>query len=371
MLAAVTASHGHAAGPLVAGGPEPVFTWHTDRCARWVIPDTPSRAWRDAEGKAHLVSGSQSSRALTGIDLDHVARDCHVLYSASGNPDPAAMDDLGWLHSFHTTDGEHVTALVHLEFYGRTGAGCRADAGSPCWRNSIVEVSSDDGGATFSRDADALVATLPYRYDSDDQAARAGYFNPSNIVERGGYLYVFLWAEEYRAQRRGACILRRPVSGGPADWRAWNGRDFAIRFADPYREDVADPAAHVCSPLPGVTSVISSVVESPGGSYLAVSPATRGDATGRVSGIYWMESDDLLIWTTPDLLLAVPLLWRHGCDEADVFAYPSLLDPSSPGRNYASIGPRPYLYLVEIPLVNCRAGPERNLVRFPLSLPEP
>ena len=359
-----------AAAPAIAGAPETVFSWVRDSCAAGDFPETPARAWRDAAGATHLVSGSEASRAMVGPDLDHVVRDCSVLFQGSGDADPAAVDDRAWIHSVYTADGVHLVALVHQEYHDGADAVCGAEMRAACWRNAVIEITSDDGGRTFRRQGVALVAGSPYPRDPDE-TARTGYFNPSNIIARDGYLYVYVWAPAFRAQRRGACLLRRPIDGSAADWRAWDGVGFGVRFADPYREDVADPAAHVCAPLPGVTTMISSVAEGPDGRLLAVSPAARADDAGRVPGIYWMESSDMLTWSTPDLLLPVSLLWRHGCDEAKVYAYPSLLDPASPSPTYTAIGRRPWLYLVEVPLVECRAGADRNLVRFPLSWPAP
>lgn len=359
------------AGPIVSGDPEVVFSWSDERCETWDIPDTPARAWRDAEGHAHVVAGSERTRASAGPDLDQVTRDCDVLYQATGNPDPAAIDEHAWIHSIHTNDGKRVIALVHEEYHAETDLPCATEVSGSCWRNAVVEVVSDDGGRTFRRNGLSLVAGLPYRFDGE-QGARSGYFNPSNIIERDGYLYVFVWASDYGAQRRGPCLLRRPVDGAAGDWRAWDGTDFTTRFVDPYREAISDPADHVCAPIPGVGSVISSVVATYDGRFIALTPTTRSNEDGlRVSGIYWLESTDLLTWSTPDLLLPVPLLWRHGCDEEDVYAYPSLIDPTSPSRTFATIGDRPWLYLSQISLVDCRAGPDRNLVRFPISLPAP
>jgi hypothetical protein len=291
-----------------------------------------------------------------------------VLFSGSGNPDPAAVDDRAWIHSTHTADGVHVVALAHEKYHGKSGSSCNTELSpSACWRSSIIEISSKDGGRTFRRDGVALVASSPYRYDAGTE--QAGYFNPSNIIERGAFLYVFIWAAADREQRQGPCLLRRPTAGGAADWRAWDGNDFSVRFADPYREEIANPARHVCVPITGVASEITSVVEAPDGRLIAVTPTTRGDEAGRVPGVYWIESVDFVTWSPPELLLSVPLLQHHGCDEAEAYSYPSLLDPESPSPAYTTTGKRPWLYLVEVPLIDCRAGPERNLLRFPVALP--
>ena len=260
-------------GPRVIGPPETVYDWASQRCATWDIPDTPARAWRDAGGAVHLVAGSEASRAATGAGLTDLARGCAVLFVGGGADDPGAYDDRAWIHATWTDDGAHVTALAHVEYHGDERPGrCASPASADCWRNAIVELRATDGGRRSPRAG--LAAALPWRYSAAD-GRRAGYFNPSNILRIGDDLYAFVWTEAFKAQRRGACLIRRPVDGGPADWRAWDGQAFATRFADPYREDVADPAAHACVPLPSVASTISSVVRTATGAYLAVTPATR------------------------------------------------------------------------------------------------
>ena len=70
-------------------------------------------------------------------------------------------------------------------------------------------------------------------------------------------------AEAFGAQRRGPCLLRRPLGGGAGDWRAWDGRGFTVRFVDPYREDVVDPARHVCAPVEGIGGSIAERASKP------------------------------------------------------------------------------------------------------------
>ena len=292
--------------------------------------------------------------------------------AGAGAADPGAYDDRAWIAATWTADGRHVTALAHVEYHGEDHPG-RCASGEParCWRNAIVELRSDDGGRSFARAG--LVAALPWRYSAGD-GQRAGYFNPSNIIRRGDDLYAFVWAEAFRDQRRGACLIRRPVNGGPADWRAWDGTDFTQRFADPYATDLHAPGRFTCSPIPGIESTISSVVlDALSGRYLAVTPATRTGADGvERSGIWSMTSGDLVHWSEPVLLWAAPLLWRRDCAAPAAYAYPSLLDPRSASRNFETVSGRFWLYLVSMPIGRgCRVGPERDLIRLPISWPAP
>jgi hypothetical protein len=358
--------------PRVTGAPEVVFDWSRERCATWDIPDTPARAWLGSDGRVRLVSGSEASRASVGPALGRLARDCAVLHRGAGADDPGAYDDRVWIHATHTTDGRHVIALGHAEYHGdRRRDRCPVGGRLECWRNAVVELASEDGGRSFRRTGP--VATLPYRF-TGREGRRTGYFNPSNIVRRGEYLYAFVMAEAFGEQRRGPCLLRRPVDGPPGSWRAWDGAAFSRRFADPYREAVADPGRHVCAPVAGVTSTISSVVlHAPSGRFLAVTAATRPDRGGVPrSGIWWTVSDDLLGWTEPALLHEAPLLWRRDCAAPAAYAYPALLDEASRSRNFDTVGDTFWLYLVEMPLdENCRVGPERDLVRLRVSWPLP
>src|SRR5256885_138477 len=66
---------------IVRAGPiEPVFTWQTMRCEEWDVPDSPARAWRDAQGRIHLLAAHLTNRTMTGPDLDHLQQDCRVVF---------------------------------------------------------------------------------------------------------------------------------------------------------------------------------------------------------------------------------------------------------------------------------------------------
>jgi hypothetical protein len=361
---------GEAREPRITGDAETVFDWERARCGRWDIPDAPARAWRMPDGGVALLAGSENTRASRGSDLESLERDCAVLHSGAGADDPAAFDDKAWIASLHA-GGTRLEALAHAEYHGHLRPDRCAGDYMACWSNAIVALESEDG-RTFRRpDGRAVVATLPYRYDGD-AAGRIGYFNPSNILQVGPDIYVFVFAEAYRAQARGPCLLRRPIDGRPADWRGWDGSRFSVAFVDPYQQRVNNPVGHVCAPIPGLDSTISSVVRHAGsGRFLAVTPAERRDANGRVrGGIWWTASDNLRDWTEPKLLLEVPLLWSRDCDRPAAFAYPSLIDAESTSRNFDTVDSSFWLYLVEMPLDEaCRVGPRRNLIRLPVSWP--
>jgi len=362
---------------LLAGGPavaevELLFDWSAERCARWDIPDTPARFWRDAAGLVHMLAGAESSRASVGRDIDALTRVCGVLYAAPHDAEPAARDDRVWIASVFTRDGLHVEALGHAEYHGHRHPGaCDAGDYMSCWRNAIVALESGDGGRSFTRVPGPPVAALPYVYDPE-QTRRSGYFNPSNMIAAGEDLYVFVFAERYGAQQRGVCLLRRPRDGGPGDWRAWDGQGFSRRLADPYGETIADPARHVCTPLPGVAAPLSSVVrQAATGRYLAVSPMVARDADGQKrSGIWALGSPDLIHWERPVLLMEVPLLWARDCAAKAVYAYPALVDPNSSARMFDTVDEAFWLTVVRLPLdVGCHVGPERDLIRLHVNWP--
>lgn len=360
-----------AAQPVVTGPAQTAFDWADDRCAIRDSPDSPARAWRDGQGIA-LLAGGERTRVSRGATLDTLRRDCRIIHEGAGNDAPGAFDDRTWIASPYRLPSGRIIALAHVEYHGHERPGrCVAGIYAACWWNSIVELSGPD--LIPQPDGASLVAALPMPY-APTQIRRRGYFNPSNIIRRDGYLYAFVFAESAPPQRRGACLIRRPVDSGPDDWRAWNGHGFGVSFADPYRDAPIDPARHVCAPVPGITSTISSVVRRAGTDvHVAVTPATlRGPDGVPRTGIWWMTSTDLIRWTRPRLLLAVPLLWRRDCGTDTAFAYPSLLDPDSASDNFETVDDDFRLYLVRIRLDDaCKAGPRRDLVRFPVSWPAP
>lgn len=356
----------HAEGLSVSGPPETVFSYRRQACDARDIPDAPARAFRDADGRVRLFAPHDVNRALVGETLDAVRPDCRIAYRGAENDDPAAFDDRAWLAAFATVDGRTVHALVHNEFHGhRRRALCPSGTYMECWANAVTAARSTDGGATFRR-VGGVVAALPYRYRGD-LGRHSGYFNPSNIVRAGDYWYVLVFAVAREAQKGGACLLRTGHPEDPSSWRAWDGRDFAVRFEDPYRENDA-PARHVCAPLAGLGAPVSSVVRhQPSGLYVATMAAVRPEGMG----VFLTTSADLIRWSPPRLVLPLTIAGKQGCADSEAWNYPVLLDPRSPSRTFETVGDQAWLYMTRFNLKDCKLVMDRDLVRLPVTLTLP
>ncbi len=371
-LASLAAAAAPASGLTIAlaGGPETVFRWAGDRCAADDFPDAPARAFRTADGGVRLIVGNVDVRALAGPSFARLRRSCEVVHAGGGNADPGAYDDRVRLAAFWTADGRNVYALGDAAFLGHLRAGiCRGEV-RQCWRNAIVELISTDGGRRFGPVGapPALVAALPLRFDRN--AGRpTGIFTPSNIVALDGWLHTFVFAEASGAQKRGACLLRTDKLVDPSAWRAWDGAGFGVRFADPYRGNVAAPAAHVCTPVPGIATPVASLVRHAGsGRFIALTTATRNRDGRRIPGVWAIESVDLIRWSDPKLVLELPLTTGFGCDEKSAWAHPSLIDPDSASPSFDTVGQRAQLYLTRFNLTDCRLQMDRDLVRYPVEI---
>ena len=359
------------------GDVETVFSWARDRCADDDIPDAPARAFRDHTGTVHLIAAHWINRMLTGPQLDAVRPDCRTVFKAGGDADPAAFDDRAWLAAFYTTDGETIMALAHMEYQGHRHAGrCSAASYRACWRNAVIQLLSTDRGSNFGApSADggaAVVATLPNAYDGGF-GRPTGYFSPSNIVRLGGYLYAFLFAESYGAQTRGACLLRTDRIFDPTAWRAFDGQGFTVSLEQTWLADGERlaPVRQGCMPVQAPGSTITSIARYRAtDQFIALIAARRSPEQGEAptAGIWYILSDDLLTWSQPRLLLAVPLMFAYRCGDRDVFAYPSLLDPDSASPIFDSVGDRAWLYLTRFNMRTCRLSRDRDLVRIPVTI---
>ncbi len=78
-------------------------------------------------------------------------------------------------------------------------------------------------------------------------------------------------------------------------------------------------------------------------------------------GVYYSLSPNLVNWTRRRLLMKSRLAAISRCGSP--ISYPSLLDASSPTRNFETTGRRPYLFYTRFHNRSCRLTLNRDLVR--------
>jgi hypothetical protein len=368
-------NHAESPNVKVTVGPETVvFDWSSDACQPYDIPDLPVRAFRRAEGLVEMINPHFTSYRFVGDNLASLHHLCQPLMRSDRRRDPAVFDDAEWLASPYTLDGRTVYSLVHEEYHGHEHPGrCPSGDYLKCWYNAITLAISRDGGQTFSHASKPpanLVASIPYQYTPD--VGPIGILEPSNIVAgRDDHDFYFLAkAERYQAQQWGSCLFRTSDISDPASWRAWDGDGFNVRTVNPYSSRVADPADHVCKPV--ATREIGSMAESLTYNtylkrYLLVGSSTDTPPDGRpIAGIYFSTSDDLIHWSSRQLVLPAEFKQTFQCGDPNPIAYPSLLDPGSESRSFETSGRRNYLYFTRLNYENCQLTLDRDLIRMPI-----
>jgi hypothetical protein len=383
LVLAIAAIDPAAAGPglgttriLLAGEPEVVFDWSTDRCAPYDIPDAPTRAFRDASGRVVLMASHDVSRRMIGTSLDSLRHPCSITMRSHYSADPARFDDRQWIGATHTSDGRRVYALVHDEYHGQRHRGrCRSHVRRRCWYNAITLAVSDNGGRSFHRRRPPrhLVASIPYRYREGRRPR--GIFSPSNIVYRSAdrHYYSFVHREGYGAGAAGSCLMRTRKPWAAKSWRAWGGEGFTVRFVNPYASRVRHPSRHDCRPVaPGAIATMSDSLTY--NTYLKayVLVGVSGDVNPRRNelrpGVFFALSPDLIHWTRRKLLMRKELPWTFKCGDRDPILYPSIIDPLSRTRNFGSTGQHAYLYFTRFNRAsNCRQSLDRDLLRVPIT----
>lgn len=360
---------------LSPGAAETVFAAPVDGCDPNDVPDAPVRAFRDAGGGVTLFGLHYDNRAVKGPDFAHLKIDCHIVYPSRGDADPAHYDDRSWIGATWTIDGRAISALIHHEYQANEHPGrCRFPAYMACWFNSVLEVQSANGGLDFTRPAH-VVASAPFRQDVD-QGRHRGFFNPSNIVSDGRFTYFMAsttgWSESAtvsglvseagQSQEAGVCLFRSATPADARSWRAWDGHGFTVAYADPYAGKPHPAPCAVIAPFPAPVGSIVRV--EPGGIWLAAFQAKADAGIFPVPGFYTATSRDLLHWSAPRLLLAGPTLYDDACRAGGpLIAYPVILDPASPSRNFDRSGATPELYYDLLQTEGCDITGRRSLVR--------
>ena len=359
----------------VSGQEEMVFDWAKQACAKSHVPDAPARAFRDGDGQVHLIASHNDNRRFSGPDLNHLKPECAVIYQAKKSNVLDQYDDMGWISGVWTGDGKTVYALAHMELRGDRAPGlCNNKTYSSCLLNTVTALVSRDGGKSFvpepGKGSGPMVANLPYPFPND-RKARVGYANPTNIIKRDGWYYAMVFADGYRDQKRGNCVLRTHDLSDPSSWRAWDGKDFTVQFIDPFRQQTADAKDHVCAPVSKskIGRMIGSISEHEGTNEVIAVFGDRRTENGRTaSGIYASTSKDLVNWSEPRLVFEAPLLWENGCSSEGRVFYPALLDPKAKTPSFQDTSDKAYIYYTRYQLTGCKVTWDRDLVRVPVTI---
>ena len=367
----VAAPGAGAVSTTIVGQPETVFDYDTMRCQDFDWPDIPVRAFRDSLNRVQVVTGQGSifNNRLIGPDFDSLIRDCTPLLSNSNNPLPSEYDDAEWLSGLYTPDGQNVYALVHSEYHGFVHPGYCGDDFLECRFNTVTFAQSTNNGDSYSQPSppDHLVASMPYRSVPGD--GRYGFFSPSNIVEKDGWLYSMILASaKYRKQPGGVCLMRTQNLADPKSWRAWDGEGFNVRFIDPYRDSASAISRHICQPLSpdNLGELNRSVVWSTFlNKWVVAGTSTIYQASygELVRGFYISTSDDLINWSPRQLMMYTENAATYQCGDPDPAVYPSFIDPDSPDRNFSTIDQTTDLYFVTARYENCIRTNKRDVKR--------
>ncbi|MDE2362120.1 MAG: hypothetical protein KGM42_05530 [Hyphomicrobiales bacterium] len=350
------------------GRAEKVYGWQ-DRCEPIDVPDVNARAFRAADGATNVFALHFFARRLRGPDLLRLKIDCHVALDSHEDADPAKYDGRRYIVSTWTNDGIRVAALVHDEYHADVHPGrCAFRGDLECWWNTILAFRSTDSGADFSPSDPLVVAATPFTQDVG-QGRHRGFFNPSNMFGKDGYVYAFVSTTGWTGQEPGECLIRTRDPMDSASWRGWDGRAFTVRWRDPYAKG-AGGAQPACAPIEPFGYPVGSVVRHRAtGLFVGVWEAPRVEGRFPFTGLYYATSRDLLHWSGAALLAATPDTHQpcgaDGSSNRDgwITSYPSLLDDKAKGRNYDDVGDASWLFYARIKNVGCAPNGERMLMR--------
>ena len=347
--------------------PQIMFDAYRDHCAPIDTPDMPPRAFRDATGGLNMFTLHYINRALRGPDLAHLKIDCNVALNSGLDADPSKYNDRRYLAATWTTDGSTVIGVLHHEYHSDEHRRCAVQSALGCWYNSLIAVTSTDGGRNFDLAKQPVVASAPFRANAEEGRHR-GFFNPSNIVSDGRYFYLMSATTGWGGQNYGVCLFRSTDPRDASLWRAWDGKAFSIQYRDPYAPGFVAPKP--CAIIEPFLFAVGGIVRHrASGHWVAVWMAKAGPAQFPVSGVYYATSADLKSWSQPHLLRIQKSLFDDVC-EGTIGAYPALIDETATGRNFDDAGNEPWLYYASITMSKCQTA-NRLLVRERVSLTVP
>jgi hypothetical protein len=356
----------------IVSAAETVFSWARQACEPAEMPDLPARAFRDYRGDVQLLLSHYENFRLIGRSLEHLHRDCHAVMRSPENPSPSRFEDREWLASLFTTDGRTVWALVHEEYQGNRHPGrCVSGSYHQCWYNSVTLARSTNGGRTYvhRRAPSKLVVAPAAPYEGG--GGPLGVFSPSNIVTGpDGARYALVRVREPDGVH-GDCLLRSTRIGSPAAWRMWDGHGFGAAFPDPYLANAHAGFGCALISVGEIAEMSDSLTWNQVlRRYLLVGLAPPGPLSigAKAEGIYFATSRDLIHWSPRALVAPAVSVSTYSCAGASPIAYPSVIDPSSRSRVFATSGRSPFLYYTQFHYSACHKTADRDLMRVRLEV---
>jgi hypothetical protein len=332
-------------------GPEELFLSQDDMTcgatpsgSRGDRADVPLNAFRRKDGSVIVLSGNQNNYYLEGPSFDQARRtSCANLVRPVNDPDPAKFTARRWLFAIHAKSYDFVLGFAHHEYHGDDffSKDCQRSSkrNFECWYGATTLVVSRDGGHSFETPSapDNVLASLPFKFATGRK--RAGATAPKVVGNpHDGMTYVMInYLDRNRDIRAGQCLLRGSAREFN-DWRAWDGRAFAMDMESPY---VVERSGDCAAVLPYVVSSVKYV------------PAIKQFvAIGlRRSNLVYSFSKDLLRWSPAQTLMEVTRVQevRRGgtSPRTPARAYFSLLDPTSSSINFDTLEGKPYLFFVQ------------------------
>lgn len=369
-------------GPTVTmsfGPTQTVFDYSTQACNKtpgnWDFPDIFAHAVRNPLNNNQIVfSAGNSPRNyfMYGPDFDHLTRNCvRPVLTDTQDPNPDSFNNLEWITSLYAENGI-IYGLIDNEFHDATNPSiCGSNSPSACWYNGVTQITSTDGGRTFSPDVSPVVSAPPLTWNASTMGQTPyGYLTPSNIVKRSnGYYYsVFPAHTGVGVSHAGTCLMRTDNLSDPTSWRAWDGSGFTITMQNPYTNAGQTPCTFLNTPLFGSLTE-NTYLDSFGlGPYMLVGDGKLDNPStptyDLTCGFWYALSNDLITWTTPNLIQTETLTYCTGGQTyPGPAAYASLIDHSSTDPNFQTAGSQPYLYWTYF-----NASLDRDLVRHQLTI---
>jgi hypothetical protein len=340
------------------GTPRLALNWA--KCNEDDVSDVGLRAFRRLNGHIVAFADNQADNfPLSGTNLYGLGKDCSPAYVSKHDRDPSAFDDQVWIAATWSDDGIHVMAIGHQEYHGEKAGRCAVTSSTQCRYGSLLHLTSNDGGATFAKTTSRPLLASSQRQLPDQQHI-VGFSQPSNIFEHDGWKYVFVLSNGGRRQPGGTCLMRSRQPMDPQSWTIFDGHDFRPSSFDPYIDD--EQVAPICAQIPRLNGLVWSVL-TVRDSGLLLALLTTIDPRVGAAGVRLATSTsfDALHWSPLVTVPDVDLQWTDKCLKSPMMHYPSLIDPSSPRRNFDDTSLRPQLFLTLIRMGGCKFTMDRRL----------